>query len=115
MVYAGGTRKNDLQLRLKYAGIQARLINSVNDMVDTALDMPADWNMYAIANYTALPAVRAALMERADSAEVATPREGKLSVTLRSWRTRSRLSNRSRCASCISSPTCSTSTAMGAT
>lgn len=81
VVYAGGTRKNDLQLRLKYAGIQARLINSVNDMVDTALDMPADWNMYAIANYTALPAVRAALMERADSAEVATPREGKLSVT----------------------------------
>lgn len=41
VVYAGGTRKNDLQLRLKYAGIQARLINSVNDMVDTALDMPA--------------------------------------------------------------------------
>lgn len=81
VVYAGGTRKNDLQLRLKYAGIQARLLNSVNDMVDTALDMPADWNMYAIANYTALPAVRSALMERADKTEVATPREGALAVT----------------------------------
>lgn len=81
VVYAGGTRKNDLQLRLKYAGIQARLINSVNDMVDTALDMPADWNMYAIANYTALPAVRSALMERADKSPVVPPREGTLSVT----------------------------------
>lgn len=81
VVYAGGTRKNDLQLRLKYARIQARLINSVNDMVDTALDMPADWSMYAIANYTALPAVRSALMERADKSPVVPPREGTLSVT----------------------------------
>lgn len=81
VVYAGGTRKNDLQLRLKYAGIQARLLNSVNDMVDTALDMPADWKMYAIANYTALPAVRSALMERADKDEVPVPHEGALSVT----------------------------------
>lgn len=81
VVYAGGTRKNDLQVRLKYAGIQARLLNSVNDMVDTALDMPADWNMYAIANYTALPAVRSALMERADAAPVEVPREGTLRMT----------------------------------
>ncbi len=81
VVYAGGTRKNDLQVRLKYAGIQARLLNSVNDMVDTALDMPADWNMYAIANYTALPAVRSALMERADAAPVEVPREGSLRMT----------------------------------
>lgn len=81
VVYAGGTRKNDLQVRLKYAGIQARLLNSVNDMVSAALDMPADWNMYAIANYTALPAVRSALMERADVAPVETPREGTLRLT----------------------------------
>lgn len=81
VVYAGGTRKNDLQVRLKYAGIQARLLNSVNDMVDTALDMPADWNMYAIANYTALPAVRSALMERADAAPIEVPREGTLRMT----------------------------------
>lgn len=81
VVYAGGTRKNDLQLRLKYAGIQARLLNSVNDMVDAALEMPADWNMYAIANYTALPAVRSAVMARADKDEVATPQEGSLHMT----------------------------------
>ena len=81
VVYAGGTRKNDLQVRLKYAGIQARLLNSVNDMVDAALDMPADWNMYAIANYTALPAVRSALMERADAVPVDTPQEGVLRMS----------------------------------
>lgn len=81
VVYAGGTRKNDLQVRLKYAGIQARLLNSVNDMVDAALDMPAEWSMYAIANYTALPAVRSALMERADVAPVEMVREGTLRMS----------------------------------
>lgn len=80
VVYAGGNRKNDLQVRLKYAGIQARLLNSVNDMVDTALDLPADWNMYAIANYTALPAVRSALMTRADKAPVEVPRAGTMRI-----------------------------------
>lgn len=66
VVYAGGIRKNDLQLRLKYAGIDARLIGSVNEMVDDALSLPQEWEMYAIANYTALPSVRSALMQRAD-------------------------------------------------
>lgn len=78
VVYAGGTRKNDLQLRLKYAGIEAEIINSVNEMVDAALRMPAEWNMYAIANYTALPAVRAALTLREDKLPVEQPAEGTL-------------------------------------
>lgn len=75
-VYAGGIRKNDLQVRLKYAGIDAKLINSVDEMVDEALTMPAEWHMFAIANYTSLPAVRQALMARADKAPVATPTSG---------------------------------------
>lgn len=70
IVYAGGIRKNDLQLRLRYAGIEARTINNVDEMVDEALAMPADWKMYAIANYTSLPAVRDSLMSRADKTEV---------------------------------------------
>lgn len=76
IVYAGGIRKNDLQVRLRYAGIEAEVINSVDDMVDAALSMPADWNMYAIANYTSLPAVRSSLMARADKGEVATAAQG---------------------------------------
>lgn len=78
VVYAGGTRKNDLQLRLKYAGIEAQTINSVNEMVDAALKMPAEWNMYAIANYTALPAVRSALTAREDKITVDAPTQGTL-------------------------------------
>lgn len=70
IVYAGGIRKNDLQLRLRYAGIEARTINNVDEMVAEALAMPADWKMYAIANYTSLPAVRDSLMSRADKTEV---------------------------------------------
>lgn len=76
IVYAGGIRKNDLQMRLKYAGINARLIESVNEMVDDVLAMPGDWDMYAIANYTSLPDVRADLVARADKAEVPVPTVG---------------------------------------
>lgn len=78
VVYAGGIRKNDLQLRLKYAGIEAKTINSVNEMVDEALKMPAEWKMYAIANYTSLPAVRSALTAREDKRPVDHPTEGAL-------------------------------------
>ena len=78
VVYAGGIRKNDLQLRLKYAGIDAKIINSVNEMVDEALKMPAEWKMYAIANYTSLPAVRSALTSREDKRPVDHPTEGTL-------------------------------------
>lgn len=76
VVYAGGIRKNDLALRLRYAGIEAQTINSVDEMVDAALAMPADWNMYAIANYTSLPAVRSSLMARADKNKVDHATEG---------------------------------------
>ena len=66
VVYAGGIRKNDLQVRLKYAGIKAKLINSINEMVDEVRTMPSEWKMYAIANYTSLPSVRSALTVRAE-------------------------------------------------
>lgn len=76
MVFAGGIRKNDLQLRLKYAGIDAKIVDSVNEVADAALKLPSEWNIYAIANYTSLPAVRSALMARADKAAPANPTSG---------------------------------------
>ena len=76
MVFAGGIRKNDLQLRLKYAGIDAKTVDSVNEVVDAALKLPSEWNIYAIANYTSLPSVRSALMARADKAVPANPTSG---------------------------------------
>ncbi len=63
-VFAGGIRKNDLQVRLKYAGVKASLVNNMNEViaaVDHIEGLDADARVYAIANYTALPAVKAAL------------------------------------------------------
>lgn len=74
-VFAGGKRRNDLQVRLKYAGVKATLINGIGDAFkimgelsqkDDAL--PPTAPLYAIANYSALPPVKHALdaMEKAD-------------------------------------------------
>ncbi len=59
-VYAGGRRKHDMQVRLKYAGIEAGLIDSIDEVLDDP-SMSGDANVYAIANYTALPSVKASL------------------------------------------------------
>ncbi|MEC4294060.1 MurT ligase domain-containing protein [Adlercreutzia shanghongiae] len=80
-VIAGGSRANDLQVRLKYAGIQA----AIGDVADAfalarglAADDPAwgDRGIYAIANYTALPPVHEALnaMEAAGGVSNAAPK-----------------------------------------
>ncbi len=60
-VFAGGARNNDLQVRLKYAGINAQLIDSIDDVYAALAadsEMPATAPVYAIANYTALPRVK---------------------------------------------------------
>lgn len=65
-VYAGGIRKNDLQVRLKYAGISSELIQDANELVAHAEDLlGSTCAVYAIANYTALPPVKAALEKQA--------------------------------------------------
>ena len=54
--FVGGTRANDMQVRLKYAGIQAEIVENVADVLAaTGVD---DGKVYIIANYTAPPAVR---------------------------------------------------------
>jgi CobQ-like glutamine amidotransferase family enzyme/UDP-N-acetylmuramyl tripeptide synthase len=65
MVFAGGIRKNDLQMRLKYAGIDAQLVDSAEEVVYACDALPADYSLYCIANYTALPAVRGDLQRLA--------------------------------------------------
>ena len=60
-VYAGGIRRNDLQVRLKYAGLNARLIDDAPAMFSQLANVPAGVNAYLIANYTALPPVHADL------------------------------------------------------
>ncbi len=58
-VFAGGIRRNDLQVRLKYAGIDACLVDSAEDVLAALGKTPLSEGAYFIANYTALPGVKA--------------------------------------------------------
>lgn len=60
-VFAGGIRKNDVQVRLKYAGLDAVLVDGVADMFEQMEGLPDNASAYVIANYTALPPVHAEL------------------------------------------------------
>ena len=62
-VFAGGIRRNDMQVRLKYAGIDACLVDGAEDFLEKAGAIAPEARLYAIANYTALPGVKAALDE----------------------------------------------------
>lgn len=81
VVFAGGSRRNDLQVRLKYAGVKAQLVDGIEDVFAALAKLggqdggagaaragagaedsfPADAPVYAIANYSALPPVKAKL------------------------------------------------------
>ncbi len=85
VVFAGGSRKNDLQVRLKYAGLSARLVDGIEEVfaqIDADGQLPPDAGVYAIANYTALPVVHDALdamaakESAADVAEVSSEAAG---------------------------------------
>jgi CobQ-like glutamine amidotransferase family enzyme len=70
VAFAGGSRAHDVAVRLKYAGIQAHIIESVNEVFREADalarngELPRNAAIYAIANYTALPPVHEALNAR---------------------------------------------------
>ncbi len=67
--FAGGIRKNDVQVRLKYADIRTELVDRVADVIEKTDHLPADTTYYYIANYTALPAVREDLRRMASQEE----------------------------------------------
>ncbi|MBX9032465.1 MurT ligase domain-containing protein [Gordonibacter massiliensis (ex Traore et al. 2017)] len=71
-VFAGGIRRNDVQVRLKYAGLDAALVDDAAGMFAQLGGLPADARAYVIANYTALPAVHAELGRLASEEPVAT-------------------------------------------
>ncbi|WP_028264015.1 Mur ligase family protein [Atopobium fossor] len=60
-VYCSGLRAHDIQVRLKYAGIQAHVVSNVQEFMDgitsSALDQPA----YVLTNYSALWPAKAEL------------------------------------------------------
>ena len=65
--FAGGIRANDMQVRLKYAGIPAQTVSDAADVLARTADAPdgAGERVYLIANYTALPAIHADLTRMA--------------------------------------------------
>ncbi|HIS40508.1 MAG TPA: DUF1727 domain-containing protein [Candidatus Aphodovivens avistercoris] len=70
--FAGGIRGNDMQVRLKYAGIQSELAQGAADVLAKSAVDERGGHVYLIANYTALPALHAELTRLAD-AEAAAP------------------------------------------
>ena len=70
-VFAGGLRANDMQVRLKYAGLDAALVDDAAGMFAQLDGLPADARAYVIANYTALPPVHAELGRLADGGQAA--------------------------------------------
>ena len=60
-VYAGGIRRNDMQVRLKYAGIDAQLVDGAEDFLAQVQACSPGAHAYLIANYTALPEVKTEL------------------------------------------------------
>ncbi|MEG0072293.1 MAG: MurT ligase domain-containing protein [Raoultibacter sp.] len=61
IVFAGGIRRNDVQVRLKYAGIQSELVEGAAEIFERLSATAADCKVYMIANYTALPPIHAEL------------------------------------------------------
>lgn len=60
-VMAGGTRANDLQVRLKYAGIRAGICDNVAGALSEVDDLATDRPLYVLTNYSALWPAKAEL------------------------------------------------------
>ena len=67
VVYVGGHRANDMQVRLKYAGIEAQIAENVADFLDRVSDRPQGWGAWALTNYSALWPVKADLERLGDA------------------------------------------------
>lgn len=55
VAFAGGTRARDMQVRLKYAGIDAAIIDDIEQAIGAVAIEEAGEKLYAVANYTAFP------------------------------------------------------------
>ena len=67
--FAGGLRRGDVQVRMKYAGVNARLVDDARDFLSKAATAAHGAPVYIIANYTALPTVKAELDRLQDPPE----------------------------------------------
>jgi CobQ-like glutamine amidotransferase family enzyme/UDP-N-acetylmuramyl tripeptide synthase len=77
VAYAGGRRRNDVQVRLKYAGVHTELVDGADDVLRRVAKESPDARVYFISNYTALPVVKGQL----DKLEAETGAAGGASVS----------------------------------
>ncbi|MBP3893968.1 MAG: DUF1727 domain-containing protein [Atopobiaceae bacterium] len=62
-VIAGGHRGNDVQVRLKYAGISARVAHDVSEALEQLDDVAPEFPLYVLTNYSALLPTKTELEE----------------------------------------------------
>ncbi len=67
VVYVGGHRANDMQVRLKYAGVDAQIAQDVGDFLAKTKDCPQSGNAWVLTNYSALWPVKADLEKLGDA------------------------------------------------
>lgn len=67
VAFVGGTRAHDMQVRLKYAGIDAGIISNIEQAIGAVADEEAVDTCYAVANYTAFPPLVKELDELKDT------------------------------------------------
>lgn len=72
LIFAGGIRRNDLQVRLKYAGIEAQLVEGARDFATSAHAVSPNAELFLVANYTALSSVKSELNHMACEQDAAT-------------------------------------------
>lgn len=60
-VFVGGTRANDMQVRLKYAGLAATVANGVEEVLAATGGLGPAWHVWVLTNYSALWSAKAEL------------------------------------------------------
>ena len=61
LAFAGGHRANDVQVRMKYAGIKAPVAKTVGEVLGRLGSVPLDRPLYVLCNYSALWPAKAEL------------------------------------------------------
>ncbi len=61
LAFAGGHRANDVQVRMKYAGIKAPVASTVGELLGRLGSVPLDRPLYVLCNYSALWPAKAEL------------------------------------------------------
>jgi UDP-N-acetylmuramyl tripeptide synthase len=69
VVLAGGHRANDVQVRMRYAGIPAEIAGSVSAALEACSTIPVDHPLYVLTNYSALWPAKAELERIGEGSE----------------------------------------------